>query len=512
MTASVADVRAFIGRRRRRRWFDWYGIGFAVVLAGILSSDVLAAPFSRLVALPGSSVPAQAEAGAALVAGAAAGLLVLAQAFGPLALSPADAHWLLLSPLDRRGVLRRSATSAAALSLLAGAALGALALAMAGPYLRHGTHRVPWAWLTLAALGGAGLFLALVLTAMLAQPRPRWRARLRAGYLIVGVTAALGAVAGERWTALSRTITDAFAKTSSGTLGGFAAITLLAAIVMALLVWRALPRFPADVMWTESARIGTARLAVAFLNLSLLAWIAEDNHWRGRRLPARPWPVVARRSPAVALAWADWRRLGRRPALLAVLAVSVVAPALAGAATTGHGRGYAVAAVLLAGAITAGLQGTAALRRDTTDQVLRRLLGVGDRAALTARAVLPALLSAAWLTLAFTLLVPVGILHGWRWPLLGLIAGPGTAAAALQLARTGAVDAADTGTETTMGPVPAWLVTRLMIVLLGGVGCFPALRAVLAGRVTAGTIAGQLAVSAIVLGGYLLVVTQRPSA
>jgi hypothetical protein len=41
------------------------------------------------------------------------------------------------------------------------------------------------------------------------------------------------------------------------------------------------------------------------------------------------------------LAWADWRRLGRRPAVLTALAVSALAPALAGAAFTGRARlGY----------------------------------------------------------------------------------------------------------------------------------------------------------------------------
>ena len=77
-----------------------------MVLAVILLWDLLAQPFGRLGGV-GGVAPAQAVAGAALVLGAAAGLLVLAQALGPLALSPADAAWLLLTPLDRRDVLRR---------------------------------------------------------------------------------------------------------------------------------------------------------------------------------------------------------------------------------------------------------------------------------------------------------------------------------------------------------------------------------------------------------------------
>ncbi len=222
---------------------------------------------------------------------------------------------------------------------------------------------------------------------------------------------------------------------------------MAAACFAALLVRRMLPRFPARVVRADSARAGTTLMAAAFLNVPLLTWIAEDSHWRGRLLTSRPWPPLAARSgrlsPAFTLAWADWRRLARRPAVLIALAVSTLAPALAGAAFTGHARGWIMAATLLAGAIAAGTQGTGATRRDTNDPALRRLLGADAGAVLAARAVLPALLSAAWLTLAFTLLVLTGELPGWLWPLLGLAAGPGETAAALRIARTAPINPAD---------------------------------------------------------------------
>ncbi len=84
----VAAIRSFIRRRRRRPWYDWYSTGFAVVLAVVLLWDLLAPPFGRLIGAGAPAGPAQAVAGAALVIGAAAGLLALAQALGPLALSP----------------------------------------------------------------------------------------------------------------------------------------------------------------------------------------------------------------------------------------------------------------------------------------------------------------------------------------------------------------------------------------------------------------------------------------
>jgi uncharacterized protein DUF6297 len=511
----VAAVRSFVGQRRRRPWYDWYSMGFAVVLTVILLGDLLAQPFGRLTG-SGGAAPAQAVAGAALVAGAAAGLLMLAQALGPLVLSPADAAWLVLTPLDRREVLRRPAAVAAVIGIIAGAVLGVLALAMAGPFLRlpagAGSHRVPWTWLVLAAVGGAGFFTAAMLAGVLAQPWPRWRARLRFAGAVVAVAATAGAVAGERWNVVSRAVTDWFAGLNGETFGLIAVVGVAFAVVAALLVRRMLPRFPAGVIRAGSARAGRVLLAATFLNVPLLTWIAEDSHWRGRRLGSRRWPQVALVSrlgpavlgPALVLAWADWRRLGRRPALLVAVAVSTLAPALAGAAFTGHAHAWAVAAVLLTGAMAAGTQGTAALRRDANDPALRRLLGVDAGAALRARAVLPVLLSAAWLTLALALLALTGELPGALWPVLGLAAGPGLAAAALRIARTAPLNPADPGPDTPAGPAPPWLVTRAGSVLLGSAGAYPALRAVFAGQVHGGTVVAQVAVSAIVLGGYLM--------
>ena len=514
--ARVAAIRSFIRRRRRRPWYDWYSTGFAVVLAVILLWDLLAQPFGRLAGPDGTSGvagadPAQAVAGAALVIGAAAGLLVLAQALGPLALSPADAAWLLLTPLDRREVLRRPAAVTAAIAVAAGAVLGVLALAMAGPFLRlpagAGAHRVPWAWLVLSAAGGAGFFAAAMLAGVLAQPRPRWRARLRATGAAVGVVATVGAVAGERWTVVSRAVTDRFAGLTTGSFGLIAVVAVAAACTAALLVRRMLPHFPAGVVRAGSARTGTVLLAAAFLNVPLLTWIAEDSHWRGRRLHSRPWPrlaaVAPRLRPAFVLAWADWRRLGRRPAVLAALAVSTVAPALAGAAFTGRAHGWVTAATLLAGAVAAGTQGTAAIRRDSNDPALQRLLGVDAGTALVARAALPALLSAAWLTIALALLASTGELPGSLWPVLGLAAGPGAAAAALRIARTAPVNPADQGPDTPL-TAPPWLMTRAGSVLLGVAGTWPTLRAVYAGHVDASTFGAQVAVAVVVLGGYLV--------
>ena len=508
---SVAAVRSFIGKHRRRSWVDWYVIGFALVIAAIYGANFLASPLSRLTTSAGHAAQThtaatQAVAGAGLVIGAGAGLLLLAQALGPLALSPADASWLLLSPLDRRAVLRRPALAVAALATLAGALLGVLGLAMAGPYLRLAKSGLPASWLVLSAVAGAGCCLAAVAAEGLAQPKERPRSLIRAACTAISVIAAAGALAGMKWPAVTRAVTAVFSDLSTPVFGTAAVVAVALAAVAWLLLWRTLASFPAGVLRADSARSGRALLAVQFLNLTILLRVAEDNHWRGRLFPSRPWPNL---SPALVLAWADWRRLGRRPGILVVLAVSAVTPAVIGAAFTGHSRPELIAAALVGGAIGAGSQGTTAAKRDLDNIALRRLLGVGNGAALAARAVLPSLLSACWLTLALTLLRATGVFTGWLWPLLGLIAGPGAAAAVLRLSRTAPVNPADQGPDTALGSTPPWAISRVLSVLLCALGIGPLLGAVLKGQVHPGTIVAQIAFSAIVLGIYLMIAVSQ---
>jgi hypothetical protein len=507
----VSAVRSFIGRRRRRSWIDWYCAGFAAVIALLYLADLLTGPLSRLSGVASlsaaghpatQSAAAQAVAGTGLVIGAAAGLLLLAQALGPLALSPADASWLLLSPLNRRGILRRSATGITVLSALTGALLGVLALAMAGPFLRPGSRALPSSWLELAALAGAGFSLAAVQVVVLVQPHERYRVVVRACCGVVALIAMAAAVAGDGWTAVSHAITSGFGGLTTSDFGTATVVALVLAVVACIFVWLLLARFPAGVLRTDSARAGRTLTAAAFLNLQLLTWIAEDNYWRGRLLPSRRWPKLP---PAMVLAWADWRRLGRRPATLCVIAASSLAPALVGAAITGHGRGYPIAAVLLAGAIAAAAQGTAASKRDLNDPALRRLLGVDASAALAARAVLPALLAAVWLALSFVVLAGVGVLHGWLWPLAGFFAGPGVAAAALRMARTAPINPTEEGPNTALGSTPPWMMTRVLSIVLAIIAAYPVLKAIHVGQLHAATIVAQIVLSAIVLGGYLLV-------
>ncbi|HEY6786825.1 MAG TPA: DUF6297 family protein [Trebonia sp.] len=518
-TARFATVRAFTRSRLRGRWLDWYATCFGIGVALIYLGNFLAGPFHRLTAGTRALPVSQSGTGLALIIAAAAGLVLLAQALGPLTLAPADASWLLMSPLNRRAVLRRPAVVAAVLAALAGALLGALALAMAGPYIRQVTHATLGTWLALMALTGAGVAVTAVLLLLILQPYPeRARPAVRLPILAVSLIALLAALAGQHWTALPRAIAGHLADVSASGVRPIAIAAVAAALLAIAATWRRLRDFPAAVLWEDSARADRTRLAATFLNFQMLAWIAEDGYWRRRSLRSRPWP---RLSPAFLLAWADWRRLGRRPGTLITLAAGTVAPAVGAGAITGTTRGAIVAVALLLGGIAAASQGCGALRRDTGDRTLRRLLGVGTRQALIARAVLPALLSSAWLALALALLVAAGVLHGWGWPVLGVLGGPGLVPAALRTARTAPVDtAAQGGIDTGMGATPPWLVNRVMSILLGGIGTIALLATVIsavrglalghpAHSPPAGSFILQLLLSAFLLASYLLAAASR---
>jgi hypothetical protein len=509
-----STVRALTRRHLRSRWLDWYAACFGVGLALIYLGNFLAGPFHRLTAGTRDLPVSQSGTGLALIIAAAAGLLLLAQALGPLTLAPADASWLLMSPLNRRAVLRRPAVVLVVLAALVGAVGGALGLAMAGPYIRQVTHVTLGTWVTLTALTGAGLAVTAVLLLALAQPYPE-RARQAARLLILSVSliALLTALAGQHWTALPGAIAGHLAGVSASGVRPLAIASVAAALLAMAATWRRLRDFPVGVLWEDSARADRTRLAATFLNFQMLAWIAEDGYWRRRQLRSRPWP---RRSPAFLLAWADWRRLGRRPGTLVTLAAGTVAPALGAGAITGTARGLIVASTLLLGGIAAASQGCGALRRDTGDRTLRRMLGVGTRQALVARAVLPAVLSSAWLALALALLVAGGVLHSWAWPVLGILGGAGLVPAAMRTARTApGGTAVQGGIDSGMGTMPPWLANSVVGLMFGGIGIIPLLASVLAAArgialgksaysPPAASFILQLLLSAVLLASYLL--------
>ncbi|SDG95374.1 DUF6297 family protein [Nonomuraea jiangxiensis] len=483
---SVRAVRAFLWSRRRARpsLLDRYVTGFGLaMLAAVFGTPVT----STLEGLNLQIDPSRTGAGVALVALALAGFLATARAAGPVLLPSPDASWLLLSPLNRRQLLGPTGRMLVLVAVMAGALLGlGLVMALGAPD--------PIVWRVLGALAlGVSAAVGGMALAVLGQASQSWQVWLTV------VTAALMALA---VLAVSGRLRTVLALAANAPLPAVTAAASGAAAVAAFLVgraWVALDRIPTRALVTASTRGGHVANAAVVLDPGALTWIAEDNHWRARRLTSRRWPAL----PApLALAWQDWRRLGRRPGRLAAMFALAALPAVLAQA---GGPPPVLGGAVLAGALAVAVTGTSGARRDGDNPALARLIGVGHRQALAARAILPALLGGAWATLA---LVWVSVLTGafsgtWWW--LGLPVAPALAAAALRMAGRSPVDHSAPVLDTPGGPVPTgpliWAFTGIDLALIG---CLPAVAALFSAPARPGTfLAVQAVAGALVLAGYL---------
>ncbi|MFI6903352.1 DUF6297 family protein [Nonomuraea sp. NPDC050394] len=473
MTA-IREIRALVRTRsgRRRSLSDRYAALFGLAMGCAMLAQPVSAAFESMAAPP---PPEQVGAGLALVTLVLAGFLWAARTIGPVVVSAADAAWLLLSPLDRRGVLGRSARTLLLVSLVVGAGLGLAALAATGaPDLL--VWRLAGALVAVVSVSAGGMAMAV-----LAQTSDPWDLALRAVIAALVLTAVvLMLVAGHHVPAAAP------------------AWSAVPALVSAFLVRRArsaLGRIPAHRLLSSSARAGHLANATVSLDPSLLSWLAEDNHWRGARLRSRPWPGL----PAVfAPAWQEVLRLARRPARLAVLAGSTAVPALM-ARAAGSDAVALVAVLVLGGGLAAAASAVSGARWDADNPALARLLALPGRGLLAARAVLPAVLAAAWMGAALALLPGSAGALPWFAPL----AAPALAAAALRMARRAPVNHAMPILDTGAGAIPTGpLFWGLTGVDLAVIGCFPMAIALVTGF-SGVLLAVQAVVGAAVLAGYV---------
>ncbi|RJL24752.1 DUF6297 family protein [Bailinhaonella thermotolerans] len=475
-----------------RRWQERYAtlLGAALVIGVVVQPAV-----SALTSLARHADPARLGAGLALAAVAYAGYLALVRAAGPMVVSAADASWRLLSPLPRRTVLGRAALVALAVSVLAGLALGVAVTAALGAPDRIAVRLT--AGLVLGVAGGVG-GMAL---GVLGQSSPAWDGWLQG---LIGATLLAAVVLAVLGTGPGRHLLTAVASAPAGLAAAAAGAAAAVTAVLVRRAWRALDGMPARAVLAASARTGRAAQAAVMLDPGALTWTAEDGRWRGRALRSRPWPVRG----AAALAWQEARRAGRWPGRFAVLAGAAALPALTVAA--GHpGAGAALAA---AGAFAAAASVTTGARRDFDNPALPRLLAVGPRAALAARALPPALLGAVWSAAALAGMSAAGALPGGPWWPLGLCCGPALAAGALRMARRRPVDHSLAVIDSPGGGIPLgpvlWAVTGADLAVLG---CAPALTALLAPPADPlPYVAAQAVTGLAVLGAYLLKAGRRP--
>ncbi|MEV4474462.1 DUF6297 family protein [Nonomuraea sp. NPDC049504] len=480
---------------------DRYVTGFCLLMAVMVLGHPLAGVFAGLA---GPVDPGRVGAGAALLSLALAGFLAGARTAGPVVLNGPDASWLLLSPLNRRDLLARPARTLGVVALVAGLLFGVGLLAVLGA-----PDQLVWRVLAALVLGVAttvgGMALAVLGQAGQAahagragqagQPWQPWQLWLTVAIVALLVLAAVAV------TNQLRTVLTVAAHAPLPALAATAAGAVVTAGLLARHAWRSLDRIPTLTLTTASTRAGHVASATASLDTSALTWIVEDNHWRARRLGSRRWP---RLSGPLAPAWQDWRRLARRPGWLATIAGTSVLPAVfaqAGAPPA------ALAMAVLVGGLAVAATATSGARRDAGNPALARLIGTAHRPTLAARAVLPALLSGTWTSLALLLTSLSGAAN---LPLsdvapLGLVVAPALAAAALRMARRAPVDHSMPIIETPGGPIPTgilkWSATGPDLALIGSL---PALIALTTpGVATAPYLAAQAVWSAVVLAGYV---------
>ncbi|TMS00236.1 DUF6297 family protein [Nonomuraea basaltis] len=517
----LRSVRAFLRFRGRTRSapVDRYVTAFCIAMF----LAVLGKPLSDVVAgLAGTGDPARTGAGAALVALGLAGFLRAARAAGPVVLPGPDASWLLLSPLNRRHLLGRTGRALLTVAVVAGAVLGLGMLAVLGA-----PDQLVWRLLGALALGISATVGAMAL-AVLAQASQSWQ---------VWLTAAMVALLAVAVISVSGRLRTVLAIAASAPPQAVAVAVCGASVAAALLVrqaWASLDRIPARDILAASTRAGHVASAAVGVDPGVFTWIAEDNHWRARKLSSRRWPSL----PApLALAWQDWRRLARRPGRLAAMFATAALPAVLAQA---GGAPAALGAAVLAGGLAVASASASGARRDNGNPALARLIGVGHRPALAARAALPALLSGAWTAAALAGLTLVsgltltggptladgptltgvasavggaaasgmdfGVGAGaGAWWLFGPLIAPALAAGALRMARRGPVDHSLPVIDTPGGAIPLgpvlWAATGVDLAVLG---CLPAAMALMTPPGGLGAfLAAQAVAGVAVLAGYV---------
>ncbi|MEU0570921.1 DUF6297 family protein, partial [Nonomuraea sp. NPDC005983] len=295
---------------------DRYVVLFALAMAAAVAGHPVS---SALAGLAGRVEVAQVGPGVALVVLAYAGFVAAARAAGPVVVTATDAAWLVLSPLDRRGVLGSTGRVLLLVSVVAGAGLGLGLLAVLGA-----PDQLVWRLVAALVLGVSASAGGMAL-AVLGQASQSWHAWVTAGLvalLVVAVVAASGQARG------------VLAAVAAAPLPAVAAAASAAVLTSTLLIrraWAALARIPSRTILAASTRAGHVATATVTLDPGALTWIAEDNHWRARSLRSRPWPSplrvhntrltaplapawqgITRLTAPFVLAWQDWLRAGRR--------------------------------------------------------------------------------------------------------------------------------------------------------------------------------------------------------
>lgn len=356
--SSTADVRHL--RSEMRRWRrsradtsllevaqEAYVVVLSVVVLGSMTGSVLVNLSARadLACVTSTCLAARAALPWLGVVAALAVVLALGRLLGPILATPPAAAWLLSTPLDRTGLLRRQLAVGATVAMLGAALVAGVTGSLAG---------YDGGSLAVFTAGAGGLAAAGHGWAALRQGRGG------VGPVAVGL-AALGwccllLLAGGQRLGLPVLVVPMPGLWAFGLLGLLMAATVLLAAARRL---RGLHR--SDLV--AGGRLGPALSgALAVLDLALLHDVLLDHRWRRRSTTGSVRSVRTRARGRWAVVARDAVRVRRSPGTVAVLAGTLVVPYLMVA--LGLGR----ATVVLTGA--AGFLGALAL--GTTLRLLTR--------------------------------------------------------------------------------------------------------------------------------------------
>ncbi|GAA2729114.1 DUF6297 family protein [Cellulomonas aerilata] len=454
------------------------GVGLAIGLVDGVR-EVLPPDTGGRAAGPEVSLP---TLGALVVLALVGTVVSLAGRLGPVGVGGAEATWWLTLPVGRRALLRPAAVR---LPLAAGA-VGAVVLPVLDLAVHEAGRPAPERVLAVAAAGALGA-AALVLAAGVGQTFGASRRRIAAaGDVLVALAPALAVGAAVTGVSLPPAPTP-----DAGVLAGLGVVVVAASVALD----RRLDRIPARALRESGSVAGQAVGAVVSLDSRELGRaLGEGIPARRRRRSARLRPV---RSAAAALVTADALLLLRSGRHLAQLAGAACVPAAV--LSVPHLRTpVVVLPALLAAGYVATLATAEGARRAEMAPVVDRLLPIGARRVRWLRMVVPGVAIALWSVPAFTPLVLLGA-QVPEWVVLGLLAAPVWAGAAVRAAYRPAPDWGGPLVSTPAGALPIGAASVLSrgpdVVVLGLV---PVLVAVALGTVVPGVLVAQALVSALV--------------
>ncbi|MEW1956085.1 DUF6297 family protein [Kineococcus sp. NPDC059986] len=422
---------------------------------------------------------------------------------GPVSLGTAPTTWWTPLPVDRAALLRPVVRNRALGSALAGGLFTAWATSVAFGVAGQLSGSLAAAGLGGGFAVGAGLAGAGYLLVVRPAIRSGVPALLRAGRVLDAVGVAVVVLL-----AVSAAVGMAVDAVQPGAVLVPAAVVAAGALVVVVLAGRSALAQAGDIP-SPSLRRGASRLER--LTSSVLQFdvremgraIAADSRGRVRR--RRRFPRVT--GPVSAVVAADVLLLRRQPRRLVTAGVLVLVPFVLAAGTSAH---RAVAALLL---WLAGYAAATTLSEPARSLALvpaaARTLPIAASTVVAVRWIPVAVLSTLWGALAYPLAVTAsGLLHGeslgaawWSWSLLGALAGPGFAAAALRGAVRPDPDLSRPVISTAMGAVPpgaaAAVTTGPDLAVLVSV---PVLLATLARGAFDWLLLGQLLASAAAVG------------